>query len=80
MMLILKRRNLWDVVSGNEPTLNPIVHPCNYWAWLDKDQDALLQIVMTLKEGPHHSIGSFKVPLIFTIKFTIKSFSGPKLN
>jgi Domain of unknown function (DUF4219) len=60
MMLVLQRRQLWDVVSGAERAPNAIVLPSDYRAWLDKDQEALLQIVTTLKEGPHHSIPDAK--------------------
>jgi gag-polypeptide of LTR copia-type len=32
------------------------VDPNAYADWYNKDQEALLQIVMTLKDGPHNSI------------------------
>jgi len=43
-------------VSSTKPPPSPILYPSDYRTWLDKDQEALLQIVMTLKEGPHHFI------------------------
>ena len=56
MMLVLQRCHLWDVICGAETCPSAILCPGDYRAWVNKDQEALLQIVMTLKEGPHNSI------------------------
>jgi gag-polypeptide of LTR copia-type len=45
-------QDLIDNVVGTDATADPDA----YADWYNKDQEALLQIVMTLKDGPHNSI------------------------
>jgi hypothetical protein len=56
MTLVLRQRGLWDVVSGKDKAPDVNTDPTAYDSWYNKDQEVLLQIVMTLKDGPHNSI------------------------
>jgi Domain of unknown function (DUF4219) len=56
MTLVLRRRGLWDVVNGTARAPDATADPDAYADWYNKDQEALLQIVVTLKDGPHNSI------------------------
>jgi hypothetical protein len=56
MMLVLRHRGLWDVVNGTVRAPDATADPDAYTNWYNKDQEALLHIVVTLKDGPHNSI------------------------
>jgi hypothetical protein len=43
-------------VSGAAQAPNPVTDPDAHADWYSKDQEALLQIVVTLKDGPHNTI------------------------
>jgi hypothetical protein len=56
MMLVLRRRGLWNVVSGVAPAPDATADPDAYEAWLNLDQEALIQIILALKEGPQNCV------------------------
>jgi gag-polypeptide of LTR copia-type len=56
MMLVLQWHSLWNVVSSVAPAPNVTADPDAYKAWLNLDQEALIQIILALKEGPQNCI------------------------
>jgi len=49
MKLILHHRGLLPIVDGSLPAPDATADPAGYIDWYDKDQEALLQIVLLLK-------------------------------
>ena len=43
-------------MSGTAQAPNPVADPDAHADWYSKDQEVLLQIVITLKDGPHNAI------------------------
>jgi hypothetical protein len=56
MMLLLRCCGLWDIVSSAAQAPNLTTDPDAHADWYSKDQEALLQIIVTLKDGPHNGI------------------------
>jgi hypothetical protein len=56
MMLLLRCCSLWDIVSGMAQAPDATTEPDTHTKWYSKDQEALLQIVVTLKDRPHNVI------------------------
>ena len=55
MKLVLRRCGLWDIVNGTSTTPNPS-DAVAFKIWNNKDQEALLQIIITLKKGVQNCI------------------------
>ncbi|KAI9440748.1 hypothetical protein H4582DRAFT_1812134 [Lactarius indigo] len=49
---ILKLRGLWGVVDGSEKKPDPAVDATAHADWISKDQEAHVQITLTLKDEP----------------------------
>ena len=50
--MILGVRGLWKIVTGDEAQPDEVTHPVKNEEWLLKDQEALVQITLTLKDKP----------------------------
>ena len=50
--MVLGVRGLWKVVTGDEAQPDEVTHPAEHEDWLSKDQEALVQITLTLKDEP----------------------------
>jgi len=56
MSLVLQQRELWDVVSGAAPAPGATVDPDAYQAWARTNREALIRIMLALKEGPQQCV------------------------
>jgi hypothetical protein len=56
MSLVLQQHELWDVVSGVAPAPNATADPDAYQAWARTNREALIQIMLALKEGPQQCV------------------------
>ena len=50
--MILGVRGLWKIVTRDEAQPDEATHPAENEDWLSKDQEALAQITLTLKDEP----------------------------
>src|SRR6267142_1717117 len=55
MKLVLRQRGLWDVVNGTSTAPNPS-DAVAFEIWNNKDQEALLQIIVALKKGAQNCV------------------------
>lgn len=56
MKLILQQQGLWEIVSGTSVAPDPAADATAYNAWNDRDQKALLQIILPLNEAAQNCV------------------------
>jgi hypothetical protein len=54
--LVLRYRGLWDVVDGTTPAPDPTTDAQAYLDWSRRDQEAHLQLILTLSPAPHDHV------------------------